>query len=210
MLPIWSFLAVALPLVLIPGASTAVVLRNSISGGTRAGIQTAAGVNSGSLLYGLISALGLSLAVRRWPSIWEVLRFGGAGYLAWLGVRSFTHALRPETATALSFTDAMPRRSAVQNIYQGFLTNTLNPAIASFYLIVVPQFVPRDAPVARSVLILTAVHITLALTWHLVWAMAGGAMARTLTDGWPRRALDVLTGVAMLWLGSRVLGFPGS
>ena len=59
---------------------------------------------------------------------------------------------------------------------EGFLTNLLNPSIASFYLIVMPQFIPRDAPIVRSVLLLTAVHVGLALTWHLVWAAAGGTL----------------------------------
>jgi len=64
--------------------------------------------------------------------------------------------------------------------------------------------VPRGAPVLRSVLILTAIHITLALTWHLVWAGAGGAMARGLAHGKPRRILDALTGIALLGLAFRM------
>ena len=56
------------PFILTPGVSTAVVLRNSLSGGVRAGVQTAAGVNSGSVVYGLVSAFGLAFALRRWPA----------------------------------------------------------------------------------------------------------------------------------------------
>ena len=73
-MPVWSFLAVTVPLVLTPGASTAVVLRNSISGGMRAGVETAAGVNSGSAVYGLVSAFGLAVALRKWPAMWVALR----------------------------------------------------------------------------------------------------------------------------------------
>jgi threonine/homoserine/homoserine lactone efflux protein len=53
---------------------------------------------------------------------------------------------------------------------------------------------------ARSVLGLTAIHVTLALTWHVVWAVAGGTMARH-ASGWPRRLLDAGAGAAMLALG---------
>ena len=208
MLPIWSFLAVTIPLVLTPGASTAVVLRNSISGGTRAGIQTAAGVNSGSLLYGLISAFGLSLTLRRWPSVWVVLRIAGAAYLAWLGIRSLSRAIWPDDPARAAFSSAgrTPPGTALQHAYQGFLTNTLNPAIASFYLIVVPQCVARGTPVARSVLVLTIIHIALALSWHIIWAIAGGTLARTLSGGWPRRTLDACTGTALLYLAGKVAG----
>ena len=205
-LPVWAFLAITLPLVLTPGASTAVVLRNSISGGTRAGIETAAGVNSGSVLYGLITAFGFALALRKWPAAWTALRIGGAGYLAWLAVRSARSAIAPARPRAAAV-DAAPlgRRRLRQNIREGFLTNALNPAIASFYLVVLPQFVPRGAPIVRSVLLLTSIHVALALSSHMVWAAAGGTMARLLAQGPARRALDAVTAAALVMLALRVL-----
>jgi threonine/homoserine/homoserine lactone efflux protein len=203
-LPVWSFLAVTLPLVLTPGASTAVVLRNSISGGTRAGVETAAGVNSGSVAYGLLSAFGLAVALQRWPAIWVVLRYGGAAYLAWLAVRSLAAAVFPPPRPVLVAAAAV-RRAPLSNISEGFFTNLLNPAIAALYFVVVPQFVPAGAAVAPSVLLLMTMHVSMALTWHLVWAAAGATLARTLTAGPARRSLDAATGVALLLLAGRVL-----
>ena len=75
-IPVWGFIAVTLPLVLTPGASTAVVLRNSLAGGMRAGVATAIGVNSGSICYGLLTAFGFALALQRWPAAWVALRAG--------------------------------------------------------------------------------------------------------------------------------------
>jgi threonine/homoserine/homoserine lactone efflux protein len=203
-LPVWSFLAVTLPLVLTPGASTAVVLRNSIGGGVRAGVETAAGVNSGSVVYGFLSAFGLAIALRRWPSAWMVLRLAGGGYLAWLGVRSLYAAIRPR-APRPNLVAAREPRATIVNLYEGFLTNLFNPAIATFYLVVVPQFVPRGAPVARSVLSLMLLHVTTALSWHLVWAAAGGTLARTITTGPARRVLDGATAAALVFLAVRLL-----
>ena len=100
------------------------------------------------------------------------------------------------------------RRAALSNVSEGFLTNFLNPAIAAFYLVVVPQFVPTGAPVARSVLLLLTVHVTTALSWHLVWAAAGATLARTLSAGSARRTLDGATGGALLFLAGRVLMSP--
>ena len=94
-LPLWAFIAVALPLVLTPGASTAVVLRNSLGGGIRAGLLTAVGTNTGSLGYGLLTAFGLALALARWPASWIALRWGGVAYLAWLGVQTLWRARSP-------------------------------------------------------------------------------------------------------------------
>ena len=198
MIPIWGFIAVTLPLVATPGASTAVVLRNSIAGGRGAGVFTAAGCNSGNVAYGLLTAFGFGLALQRWPSVWLVLRIAGVAYLGWLGLRSLHHAARAG-GSATRVTPGADR-NAVQSFATGFLTNALNPSLAAFYLVVLPQFIPRDAPFARSVMILTAVHVGMAFTWHCVWAVAGSTMARGLAAGTPRRMLDALTGVAMLWL----------
>jgi threonine/homoserine/homoserine lactone efflux protein len=202
-IPIWGFVAMTLPLVLTPGASTAVVLRNSIAGGTRAGLITAIGINTGSLCYGLLSAFGFAVALQRWPSAWTVLRVAGVLYLGWLGVMSISHAVSPRQRRTVAEAGGPPG-SAWQNIYEGFVTNVLNPAIASFYLIVLPQFIPRGAPIARSALILTTVHIALAATWHVTWAAAGGTLARTLARGRPRQALEAISGIALIALAVKI------
>jgi threonine/homoserine/homoserine lactone efflux protein len=210
-LPIWAFVAVTLPLVLTPGASTAIVLRNSIARGTRAGLLTAAGIQTGSLCYGLLTAFGFSVVLREWPAAWSALRVAGGAYLAWLGVQSLRHARRSRADRSrgsvlqhggYAHSEA---RAGGREIYEGFLTNALNPSIAAFYLLVVPQFIPRDAPLARSALVLTTVHIALAATWHAAWAVAGGSLAHALTDGRPQQVLDLVAGVALLALAAVVV-----
>lgn len=191
-----------MPLVLIPGASTAVVLRNSIAGGMRGGVMTAVGINAGSFCYGLLSALGFAAALRRWPSAWTVVHGAGVLYLAWLGLQSLRRAARPPALALVP--EAAPPHAAWRNVSEGFFTNVLNPAIATFYLIVVPQFIPAREPIARSVLILTAVHIALAAAWHLAWAAAGGTLARVLATGWPRQVLEAVAGTALVGLALRI------
>ncbi len=202
-IPVWGFIAVALPLVLTPGASTAVVLRNSLAGGTRAGVATAVGANSGSICYGLLSAFGLALALQRWPAGWVALRGAGVIYMGWLGVQSLARALddpRPQPAE----TAAAERRTLWNSLVEGFATNALNPAIATFYLVLLPQFIPRGAPVIRSALLLTAIHVTLAATWHVTWAAAGGTLSRALSAPRPRRVLEAITGIALLGLALKI------
>jgi threonine/homoserine/homoserine lactone efflux protein len=205
-IPLWAYLAVTVPLVLTPGASTAIVLRNSITGGTRAGVETAIGINAGSFCYGVLSAFGVALALQHWPGVWIALRTGGILYLAWLGVRSLQRAKRTQPPEEMQ---AATRRTdiaqgLIQNIREGFITNALNPAIATFYFVIVPQFVPRDARIVPSVLILTSVHVALAASWHIMWAAAGGTLARTLAGGRPRQALDLLAGLALLALAAKL------
>jgi threonine/homoserine/homoserine lactone efflux protein len=202
-LPIWGFVIVTVPLVLMPGVSTAVVLRNSIAGGTRAGLVTAVGINTGSFCYGLLSAFGFALALRRFPSAWAVLRGAGLLYLAWLGLQSLRRAAAVQDGSAFA-TGGQVNGGPWRNLYEGFVTNLLNPAIATFYLVLLPQFIPRGAPVVRSALALTAVHIALAGTWHVSWAAAGGTLAHALAGRRPRQLLEGLSGAALLGLAVKI------
>jgi threonine/homoserine/homoserine lactone efflux protein len=202
-IPVWAFIAVALPLVLTPGASTAVVLRNSLAGGTRAGIATAVGTNSGSICYGLLSAFGLALALQRWPAGWVALRAAGVIYMGWLGLQSLARAFDDSRPHSIE-TAAVEPRTLWKSLLEGFATNALNPAIATFYLVLLPQFIPRGAPVIRSALLLTAIHVTLAATWHVTWAAAGGTLSRALSAPRPRRVLEAITGIALIALALKI------
>lgn len=194
------------PLVLSPGPSTAVVLRNSIAGGARAGFFTAAGANSGSFCYGLLTAFGFALTLQRWPSAWTVLRWGGVAYLSWLGLQAWWRAFHAHAA--ITVTREEPPRERWQDFSSGFLTNVLNPSLAAFYLVVLPQFIPRGAPFARTAMTLTAIHIGMALSWHAAWALAGATLARVLSRHRPRQVLDVITGAALLALAVKILLGP--
>jgi threonine/homoserine/homoserine lactone efflux protein len=201
-LPVWGFVAVTAPLVLSPGPSTAVVLRNSIAAGARGGIFTALGANAGSTCYGLLVAVGFAAALQRWPSVWLLLRWGGVAYLTFLGMQSLRRAFH--TRAALAAGAAAPTRAWWQSFGSGFVTNVLNPSLAAFYLIVLPQFIPREAAFTPSVLILTAIHVSMAFSWHVSWALAGATLARVLSRRRPRQALDLATGVALLALAVKV------
>lgn len=165
----------------------------------RSGAATALGANTGSLCYGLLTAFGVSVALQRWPSGWIALRVAGTAYLVYLGWRSLARAwtYRQPPAGVLA---AAERPPIARSVREGFVTNMLNPSLATFYLLILPQFIPRDAPFTASALTLTAIHVGLAVTWHMVWAAAGGALAHTLGRTTPRRVLEAISGVALLAL----------
>jgi threonine/homoserine/homoserine lactone efflux protein len=198
---IWPFLTITIPLVLIPGAATTVVLRNSIAGGTRAGLVTAVGLNLANIGYGMLTAFGFALALQRWPSAWAVVRVAGLAYLVWLGIQSLRHALVRREPWAIAPEEA---GASHKNLIEGFVTNALNPPIATFYFVVLPQFIPRGAPPVKSALILTAVHVGLAVLWHIIWAVAGGTLAKTLAGGRPRQVLEAIAGVALIGIAIRM------
>jgi threonine/homoserine/homoserine lactone efflux protein len=202
----WAFAAITVPLVLTPGASTTLVLRNSIRRGMRSGVRTAVGINAGSICYGLLTAFGVALTLEQWPAAWTALRIGGTLYMAWLGLTSLRHALGRANRESLraDAREDVPAAPLARDLYEGFITNLLNPSIATFYLLIIPQFVPRGAPVATSVLLLTAMHVGMAVTCHLTWAAAGGTLAHTLGRSGPRRVVEGVAGVALIALAIRI------
>jgi threonine/homoserine/homoserine lactone efflux protein len=202
-LNLWAFTAITVPLVATPGASTAVVLRNAVAGGTRAGLATAIGANAGSICYGLLTAFGVSVVLQRWPLVWTMLRVGGTAYLAYLGIRSLVRA-RTYTAPAAIAAAPQARPALTRSAREGFVTNVLNPSLATFYLAILPDFIPRGAPFAASALTLTAIHVTLAIAWHSTWAAAGGTLAAALARPRPRRILEAVSGIALLALALKL------
>lgn len=203
-LPVWSFVAVTAPLVFTPGVTTALVLRNSIAAGHRAGVLTAIGANSASISYGLLTAFGFAAALQAWPSVWTVLKWAGVAYLVFLGLRAIVAAVRVPHRTVAGERPA--DTDAWHSLRSGYLANFLNPSLTAFYLIVIPQFIPRDEPFARSAMVLTAIHVSLAFSWHTAWALAGSSMARVLSHSHGRRGIDLATGLVLLALAAKVAG----
>ena len=136
--------------------------------------------------------------------MWLVLRWGGVAYLTFLGLRALAAVVHVRRAAAAP--SYAVERGAWDSATSGYLTNFLNPSLTAFYLIVVPQFIPRGEPYVRSALGLTAIHVAMAFSWHLAWALAGSTLARVLSRGRPRQVLDAVTGVTLLLLAARLAG----
>jgi threonine/homoserine/homoserine lactone efflux protein len=212
-LNIWAFVAVTLPLVLTPGVSTAVVLRTGVTRGTAAAIVTAAGLNASSLTYGVMAALGLPAVARRWPIVLVVLRYAGGAYLLWMGASATVRGISRFRGASTSSEERPPsgtfgdvaRADNARLFVEGYIANTLNPPIAAFYFLILPQFVPAGEAAVRSTLVLTLIHVSMAATWHVAWAIAGGTLAARLSAGRPRASLEIGTGVALSALALAII-----
>ena len=179
-------------------------MRNTLAGGRAAGFAAAAGAAVGNTSQATAAGLGLAVLFARFPVAIVVLRVLGAAYLAWLGATSLWRvALRRE-----SMRDAyVAPVSAEQrtSFSQGLTVNLLNPAISTFYLVVVPSFLPAGAPRWYYAL-LAFIHIAIAFTCHGVWAVAFDRLRDFFrASALPRRALEAVTGLALIGLAVRVL-----
>jgi homoserine/homoserine lactone efflux protein len=203
----FAYLAATVVLVLTPGATTTVVVRNTLAGGHAAGVRAALGAMVANTTHATLAGLGLWVLVGRWPAVLDALRVAGAAYLAWLGFRSLARAWpRPgPQAPPLAPASCNPRRSHPPSFVEGLTVNLLNPAIISFYLAVVPTFVPPSPP--RFYFALLAVtHISLGFLCHAGWATAFHVLRRIFARPAVRVTFELGTAAAMLWLSARVLG----
>jgi threonine/homoserine/homoserine lactone efflux protein len=197
-----AFVAVSAVVICTPGQDTALLVRNTLSGGRSSGIATAGGVTLGIAIWAVAASAGLAaLLLQASEPVFETLKLAGAAYLAYLGAQSLRRALaRGERGHAPSGSSALSPGRAFR---QGLLSNLGNPKIAVFFAGMLPQFVPQGSASFAILLALGLLFCAMGLAWLTVYAVAV-ARLRTLLAGRVRRALDAVTGVVLVALGVRL------
>ena len=150
-------------------------------------------------MHATASALGLSLILATSAEAFTVVKFAGAAYLAYLGIRTIRDSLRPGVETEVTAGRARSIRGA---LVQGWLSNVLNPKVALFYLTFLPQFIsPGDNVLAKS-LLLAGIHAVLGLIWLPLYAYAIDRLGALVRGA--RRWLERISGAALIGLGLRL------
>ena len=175
------FVVASVTLLIVPGPAVLYIVGCSLRHGRAAGLLSVLGICTGTLVHLVFAALGLSAALRASPVAFSIIRYAGAAYLIWLGVR----ALRAAEGAADG--PSAPRRDTpVQIFRQGVLVNVLNPKTALFFLAFLPQFVDQAAgAIAVQVLWLGGLFVLLSLASDSVYALLAGTFGQYL-QGHPR------------------------
>lgn len=189
----WSFIVVAVALVLTPGADFALIVRNSMAGGRRQGVATTMGVSSAAALQGLLVSLGIASVIVRVHPVFLTIKWVGITYLAWIAWTSLRSAVRGEYSAASSRVEA----SAWVGFRQGFLCNATNPKILVFYLSLLPQFVDPTASVSTWLAHAWTLPI-IGTLWCLLVVCLLNSLRRWLEQKPVRRTLDAVSGLVML------------
>jgi threonine/homoserine/homoserine lactone efflux protein len=204
-----GFTVVAALLTVSPGPDFAVVLRTALGSGTRAALCSALGIAAGCFVWGLAGAVGLTAMLSASQLAYDALRIAGALYLMWLGVQALRAARRrgADSASAVAESAAesgAPPLSPLHAFRTGLLTNVLNPKVGVVYMSLLPQFIPHDAPVVATTLLLVTVHAALGISWLGTIALAVHRARAVLQRPRVRRRLDQATGGVLLALGIAV------
>ncbi|MCC7177400.1 MAG: LysE family translocator [Acidobacteria bacterium] len=202
----FAYLAVTAIFVLTPGSTTAVVVKNTLQGGHRAGLATALGAALANSTHATLAGLGLWVLVGRWPAALDAIRLGGAAYLAWLGLKSLARAWPHRAAAPARAMGGTAGAIAHRpSFMEGLTLNLLNPAVVSFYVAVVPTFVPEPPPRFYFAALASA-HVSMALACHSAWSTAFHVLRRIFARPLVRIGFELATAAALLWLAARVVG----
>lgn len=168
------FIPAALALILTPGPVVLYIVTRSVDQGRKAGLVSVLGSEAGNLLHVLAAALGLSAILLSSSLAFDVVKYLGAAYLIYLGIRK----LRSKD----DLTEQTPQRDSLWRIFrQGIMVAVLNPKTALFFFAFLPQFVdPARGNVTLQILILGGILVLMAFTTDTIYAFMAGTAGRWL------------------------------
>jgi len=195
------FLTAAVLLAIAPGPGMLYVLARSLAGGRREGVLSALGTFLGGMVHVFAAALGISIILAKSAVAFATVKYVGAAYLGWLGVRMILEARRENGAARLPEGNLKPARNP---LWQGVATEVLNPKTALFFLSFIPQFVVRaGGHVFLQFVTLGTISVALNTTADLVViALAGPLGERIRASTSFRRRQKTVTGAIMIGLGT--------
>ena len=170
------FVSAATILLVVPGPAVLYVVARSMDQGRASGLASAAGIAVGTLVHVLAATLGLSALLTSSAVAYSGVKYAGACYLFYLGIKKFRE--RPAKASHHEPGDAIPVRKV---FVQGVVVNILNPKTAIFFFAFLPQFVsPARGQVPLQFLALGMMFAVMGWTSDSLWALSAGSAAQWL------------------------------
>jgi threonine/homoserine/homoserine lactone efflux protein len=192
---VWVFALTALALLLIPGPAVLYVVVQGAEQGRRAGLASVAGIHLGTLVHVFAATVGLSALIVASALAFNVVKFAGAAYLVYVGVRKLLGGDDP------SREPGEERVSYRRAFARGAVVNVLNPKTALFFLALLPQFVDPDrGGVWSQALVLGLVFVALGLLTDSAYALAAGTVGGFLRRR--RRGMRYGSGLVFVGLGA--------
>jgi threonine/homoserine/homoserine lactone efflux protein len=178
-MPDWSnlylFITAALILVFMPGPNTLYIIARSIQQGRKAGMISCLGVQIGTLFHIIAAALGLSALLLSSALAFNIVKYMGAAYLLYLGIKTLL------TKEKLESNQEIETMSLSRIFYQGMVVNLLNPKTALFFFAFLPQFIDTTrGAVGMQILLLGMILVLLGTLSDMTYAVAAGSIGNWL------------------------------
>ncbi|MDY0926586.1 LysE family translocator [Enterobacter sp. CFBP8995] len=198
---ILSFLFAITILTLTPGFDTALVLRSAAEQGWKRASATAFGVTLGCLVWGVAVGLGLGALLLASEMAYNLLKWLGAAYLLYLGVKLL---INPRTQAEAGQHAQNKEQSYVACFTRGLFGNLLNPKVGVFYVTFLPQFIPAGASVPLWCTLMALTHMVIGLVWNAVLIGSSQYFATHLRRPAVLKVMDRLTGCVFIGFAAKL------
>lgn len=193
-----AFSLAALLLTLTPGLDTALILRTACAEGGKKAFQVALGIDTGCFIWGALVALGLGAILAVSELAYSILKFCGAAWLAWLGLRLL---VRPRSSFSQNNDTLASHRGW---FIKGMPGNVLNPKMGIFYMSFLPQFIPAGHSPLIWTFILVSIHILIGTLWSITLIMSTHFASGILKKSRVIKAMDRATGGLFLCFAAKL------
>ncbi|MEM7525757.1 MAG: LysE family translocator [Pseudomonadota bacterium] len=206
---ILAFVFVASLLVMSPGPNGVLIAKTVPTSGRSAGLANVAGFVSAFYLHGALSILGISILLVQSATAFAIVKYLGAIYLCWIGVKALIGAYKG-VENAAEVAPAKRRRTLLKAYVEGFLTNALNPKVSMFYLAAFPQFISVGETSAASALLLVFLHSLINGVWFGAMVLLFAKLTAAARNDGFQRWLKAITGVVFIGFGVKLASYrPG-
>jgi len=192
----FTFCLAAAALAFVPGPTVTVIIANSLRYGSRAGLMNVAGTQTGVVIWLTIAAFGLTAAIQVMGAWFDFLRYVGAAYLIWMGIK----LLRSKGDLAVAVDRARPGGSF---FLQGFIVIMSNPKMLVLFGALIPPFLSKDGDMMQQTLLLGVTFAVIAAFGDTVYALLAGRAGAWLSRS-RIRAIEIASGLCLslggVWL----------
>ena len=193
-----AFLAAAGLLTVTPGVDTAMILRSAAVEGRRPAAFATIGISLGCLIWGAAVSLGLGALLTASQVAYTALKWVGAGYLVYMGLRLMWRPRRQFVIVG----DVATVGGAWTSLRRGLLTNLLNPKVGVFYVTFLPQFTPVGVNVGGYTFMLACIHVVLGSLWAVALIVATTPLRAWLAKPRAVEMMDRVTGGVFIAFGA--------
>lgn len=201
-----SYILVVTVLTIMPGVDSMIVMKNTITYQKSAGRMTVLGILAGHFLWIVVSILGLAVIITNSPALFNIIKYLGAAYLIYIGVKSFMSKTLVSTSALDNAEDKEMKSNGLRSSYMnGFISNILNPKVLIFYITILPQFVTEDSEMSgvMQLIILAGIMLVISMTWFLLVVETVSYMKRWLYKPGFQSILAKGAGIIIILFGIR-------
>lgn len=199
-----AYIPIAAMMVIIPGADTMLVMKNTLRYGPKAGRYNILGLATGLSFWTVIAILGLSVVIAKSVILFTTIKYLGAAYLIYLGVKSFfaksMFSLDDMQSQAKNIASS-PKRYYKTSFMQGSLSNILNPKTVLVYVTIMPQFLNLNGNINQQLIILASILTLLAVLWFLFLVYIIDYAKKWMKNSKFQKVFQKITGIILVGFG---------